>query len=59
MRIEHQDAIIVERRHFAVWIDLQEVTTVLLAFERVDRRQFLGQSQFFQQQGRFHRIGRG
>ena len=56
--VEHEHAIIVDRRHLAVRIDLEEFRLELVALAGVDRNQFAGKSGLFQEQRDLVRVWR-
>jgi hypothetical protein len=58
VRIEHQHAVIVDRRHLAVRVHLQEFRLELVTLAGVDRHGLEGQAGLFQKQRDFVRVWR-
>src|SRR5579872_2602778 len=56
--VENEGALIVDRRHLAVWIDLEKFRLELVALAGVDRNEFAGQAGLFQEQRDLVRVWR-
>ncbi len=48
--VEHEHAVIVDRRHLAVRIDLEKFRLELVALAGIDGNELVGQAGFFQKQ---------